>query len=100
MSYQIILRNRAVDEMNDAYQWYEKAVEGLGAEFLSCIKNYLDKIVVQPHQFKTTYRNFKEVYIKQFPFVIVYLVDEKKKQIVIFSIFHCSQNPNKKFKRS
>jgi hypothetical protein len=33
MTYNIIFRNHAVEEMGDAYQWYEQSVVGLGMIF-------------------------------------------------------------------
>ena len=98
MPYKLIVRDKALAEMQDAFDWYEKAVNGLGDKFLQRIEHYNQLISSNPLQFKTTYKNFREVYLRQFPFVLVYFVDEKKKAVVIFSVFHCKKNPKKKFK--
>ncbi len=72
---------------------------GLGERFLKSVKQNIDLILNNPNTFKTTYKNFKEIYLKEFPFVIVYFIDETNAKIVIISVFHCSRNPKKKFKK-
>jgi hypothetical protein len=34
MPYKLIVRDKALAEMQDAFDWYEKAVNGLGDKFL------------------------------------------------------------------
>ena len=97
MPFQIIIRDRAVDEMQETYNWYEMHVQGLGEKFLNVVHDYLDKIAENPNYFKNTYKEFREVYIQKFPFLIVYFIDRKAKKIVIFSVFHTSRNPENKF---
>ena len=97
MPFQLILRDRAVDEIQNAYSWYEMHVQGLGDRFLNTIQNYLAKIQENPNYFKKTYKEFHEVYIRKFPFVIIYYFDKKNRKIVIISVFHASRNPENKF---
>jgi len=98
MMYQLLFRDRAVDEMQDAYNWYEEQVTGLGDKFIAVVKNNIDIILRNPKSFKTSYKNFKEVFIRKFPFIIVYYIDDSKRAVVIMSVFHSSRNPKRKYK--
>ena len=99
MKYSLILRDKAVEEIKEAYKWYDEQLNGLGDRFLNSIKKNTDLILNNPIIFKTTYKSFKEVFIKEFPFVIVYYIDKINLNIVIISVFYCSRNPKKKYKK-
>ena len=47
--------------------------------------------------FPEKFAHFHEVVVKRFPFVVVYEIIEKK--IVVTSIFHTGQDPEKKKKK-
>ncbi len=99
MTYELVVRDRAVAEMQEAYEWYENQIAGLGDKFLSVLTKYKNCIQLHPFQHKITYRNYREIFLQQFPYLLVYFIDEQKKTIVIVSVFHCSRNPKTKFKK-
>jgi len=98
MSNRLVVRDRAVDELQVAFDWYENEVPGLGDEFLVTVDEFINHILSHPSQFKVSYRKFREIFIQKFPFVIVYFIDKPKRTIVIFSVFHTSRNPKLKYK--
>ncbi len=63
MKYSLILRDKAVEEIKEAYKWYDEQLNGLGDRFLNSIKKNTDLILNNPIIFKTTYKSFKEVFI-------------------------------------
>ena len=98
MSYKIVLLQRAKIEIKDAYDWYENKANGLGDKFLIVLEKYKSLIVANPKLFKCTYKSFREVPLQTFPFLLVYHIDEIKKEIIIVSVFHSSRNPKEKYK--
>jgi hypothetical protein len=48
MSYQIIIRPEAANEVQAAFDWYEEKSEGLGLEFLRAAEACLEKIRRNP----------------------------------------------------
>jgi hypothetical protein len=98
MNYTLIFRDKAVKELSDAYKWYETEQQGLGEFFLKTVNEYTEAILKNPEAFKITYKNFRELWIKKFPYLVVYYIDGRKNKIVIISIFHTSRNPKKKFR--
>ena len=99
MNYSLKLREEAAAEFNDAYVWYEEQQENLGEQFRVTIQNKLKLIRKDPHHYKTAYKKFHQALTDKFPFLIIYTINEKNKQILVTAIFHTSRNPKNKFKR-
>lgn len=97
MSYNLIFRTRALTEIQESYIYYESRVNGLGEQFVATLENELNHIVLYPKQVKTIRKEFRQAFIKRFPFVIIYKIIDKN--IVVYSVFHTSRNPTDKFKK-
>jgi hypothetical protein len=98
MSYSVVFLEKAISEMNDSYQWYELQQQGLGEKFLIEIEEYKNIIRKHPELYKINYKKFREIWMKIFPFLIVYYISKTNQEIVIISVFHSSRNPKKKYK--
>jgi ParE toxin of type II toxin-antitoxin system, parDE len=79
----------------DAYKWYETQKQGLGEEFLDELDGAYLKLESHPEYFGKVKKNFRQVALKRFPFVIVYEII--KTEVVVFAVFHTSRNPKGKF---
>ena len=80
----------------DAYDWYEHKSKGLGEIFLSELNNCYQKIEVQPTFYGKTKKNFRQIRLKRFPYVVVYEI--LNSEVVVFAVFHTSKNPKSKFR--
>ncbi|MBI4826178.1 MAG: type II toxin-antitoxin system RelE/ParE family toxin [Nitrospirae bacterium] len=91
----MILRytDRAKDDLELAFEWYEKQRRGLGFEFLDCIEVSLNNILAFPEMYKTLYACLRGCVIRRFPFSIFYSIEGN--EIVIHSIFDNRQDPEK-----
>ncbi|HEX3023656.1 MAG TPA: type II toxin-antitoxin system RelE/ParE family toxin [Chitinophagaceae bacterium] len=98
MAYQISFRKRAAAEYLESVVWYKERSQEAAKDFIKAINNKIDEIENKPDFFRKTYKQFHEAKTLKFPFSIVYFIDEKKKLIVITSIFHQKRNPKIKFK--
>lgn len=97
--YSCVFREEASKDFTEAFVWYEQQQNELGQSFQRKVYSKLEKICNNPFHYKRSYKHFHEAAVDKFPFVIVYLVDEKLKLITVFAIFHTSRNPKRKFKR-
>jgi len=50
-----------------------------------------------PQSFKRSYKLYREIPFKKFPYLIVYFIVDFKGRIVVTSVFHTSLNPDTKF---
>ena len=99
MSYTLIFNSKAENEFIAASEWYEEQAPGLGERFEREAEKQLQKIIANPFAYHFSKGNFRESSVDQFPFTIVYAVNEKAKTIYISSIFHTSRNPKGKYRR-
>lgn len=96
MSHSLIIRERAVSEIEKAFEYYEMQKSGLGDRYLATLHANLEYIVNHPKHVKVVRKSFRQALMDVFPFVIIYKID--KKYIVVFSVFHTSRNPKQKYK--
>jgi plasmid stabilization system protein ParE len=97
MNYQIIYDPIAFTEYKDAIQWYSDRSLQAAENFVLSVDDRMHQILKDPFRFRNTYAFFRETSLKKFPFYIVYFVDEKRRKIIITSIYHHKRNPAKKY---
>jgi plasmid stabilization system protein ParE len=86
--------DRAKDDVELAFVWYEKQRSGLGFTFLESIERALKNIIAYPEMYPMRYLEFHSCTIKRFPFSIFYTYEND--EIVIHSVFDNRQDPEKK----
>ena len=85
---------RAKEDIELAFQWYERQRRGLGFEFLDCIEISLNSVLRYPEMYEKCHSNYRRCIIRRFPFSVFYTVEEEG--IVIHSVFDNRQDPIKR----
>ena len=93
MKYKIRILPSAQNDVLLSASWYNKKQKNLGKEFIKRIKEVKKILEINPHFFKR-YKNIHTLPLEQFPFLVHFVIDEKKKQITIYAILHTSLNPD------
>lgn len=86
--------DRAKDDVELAFTWYERQRRGLGFEFLDCVEIAVKSILENPGMYRTYYSTFRGYVIRRFPFSVFYTVEDT--EIVVHSVFNNRQDPVKK----
>lgn len=94
-----ILIPEAKADVADAYLWYEEQSLGLGIEFLRCVETALLSIQRMPLIYPVVYESYRRALLRRFPFAIFFEIDDASNRCVVYSVFHCSQDPEKWRKR-
>ena len=94
----MVLRNltilpEAEQDAAQAYVWYEKQEPGLGEEFLRCVDACIHFIRRNPEIYGVVHENYRRAVVRRFPYVIFYEYSDNT--IIVYSVFHCSQDPKK-----
>src|SRR5690606_39955105 len=55
-----------------SYWWYEEQKEGLGEDFLTELESCFSKLKSHPQYFGKFKKNFRQVVLKRFPYVVVF----------------------------
>jgi hypothetical protein len=95
----LILLEDAKKEWLDASVYYELQKKGLGEKFSSALQEYLKLIQESPKHYQKTKKEYREILVSPFPFVIVFRIDKPENAIVVVSIFHTKRKPKLKYNR-
>jgi len=97
MSYSLVLSERALNDLVEAWEWYDYKQEGLGDKFKATIYKSLNTIKLNPEIGTIRKRSYRDIVVARFPYIIIYRVDKRSKTIFIATIFHTGRNPLKKY---
>jgi plasmid stabilization system protein ParE len=81
----------ARDDLDEAFDWYERRQTGLGDRFAEAVRKTIDFIAAFPRIGTVKYRDVRQRLVPRFPYVIVYR--EVGGMIQIVSVFHTSRDP-------
>jgi plasmid stabilization system protein ParE len=89
----LIYRPEAVDDVQSAFDWYEKQRLGLGEEFLAELSRIEQKVLEHPTAFRVVRRDARRVLMHRFPFQVFFrVVDETA---VVIACFHGRRSPKR-----
>lgn len=94
MKYFLEVLAEAEQQLTDAYDYYESKQDGLGKRFVDHIGSYFVKIVQNPKLYQEKNPPNREAFTQSFPYVIIYRIEND--MVIVLSVFHTSQNPDKK----
>lgn len=93
MTYRLIIRPEAETELAEAFDWYERRLPGLGAEFLLAVDTAVAAILSNPLQHPVVYRNVRRALVRRFPYQVLFLMEENI--IVVVAVFHGARDPKR-----
>ena len=94
MKYALEIKEEADLDIAEAYLYYESQQMGLGDHFLSQLDTYLERIRAYPEHYPKKRSPYREVFIKKFPYLIIYEVVETK--IIVYAVFNTWQDLGKR----
>jgi toxin ParE1/3/4 len=93
MNYRLILRQEAERDLDQAYNWYNVKVPGLGSDFLVAVERALESIQANPERFPIVYRKVQRALLRRFPYGIFFVTDGD--QIAVLAVMHTARDPDK-----
>jgi len=97
MEYQLEIKEEASLDIKQAYDYYEENKLGLGERFLDTLENYLQRVKQYPEHYQIKRSPYREAFIKDFPYVIIYEIEEEK--VIVYAVFCTHKDPKKKPKQ-
>ena len=91
MSLEIKLRPELLDEVSEAYGWYEERAAGLGDEFLRAFYAAIARVGRRPTLFRKVHSDFRRLLLRRFPFFLYYRIETDT--IAFLLLFHCARHP-------
>jgi plasmid stabilization system protein ParE len=87
----MIIRPEAETDLVTARAWYERQREGLGAAFLLCVEEVLDRIDRTPELYPVVYQDIRRSFTRRFPYAVYYRVAAD--DVVVLGILHTRRDP-------
>ncbi len=82
MSFPVIVRPQAEQDLREARIWYEEKRTGLGMEFLAAINTVFQQIGEQPLQYPLVYRQLRRAILRRFPYLIYFCAGSDRVEVV------------------
>lgn len=94
MNWNVVVLPEVYSDLEEAGDWYEQKIQGLGARFAEEILVVWADLAVQPllNCKKLPRRNIRWRYPEKFPYKIVYSVEEGTKTVVIIALIHAARH--------
>lgn len=88
----------SLEDISQAYEWYEERRAGLGDEFMACLDACVQRVSRLPASFPVVYKDYRRALTRSFPYGVYF--DVELGIVKIIAVFHTSQHPNKWRRRS
>lgn len=100
MNYSYKLHPLVQEDYNEAYEWYEDQQKGLGERFVQAVRGKINEILINPEVYGSKgNKKFREAQVEYFPYLIVFKISKKNKEVYITSIHHMKKHPRKKYRK-
>ena len=84
--------DEALEEIEQAAQWYEAREYGLGESFKESIFTTIDrKLQTDVIIYGPVYNGLSRIFLKPFPYNVYFKKDRKTKVITVFGVLHIKQ---------
>jgi toxin ParE1/3/4 len=91
MSYTLVVRSVAEDELNEAVDWYEQRWPGQGADLIDAVDTVFRRVIANPRAGRMIADPIQRMLVPNFPYAVFYYV--RGNDVIVTSVFHTSRDP-------
>lgn len=91
MSLPIVLRDEAIAEFDEAFDYYEAQRRGLGVAFVARVQDVFDRIAVMPQMHAVVFADIRKAVVRRFPYCVLYRSDDVRVEVI--AVFHSKRDP-------
>jgi len=91
--YKIFIDSDALQDIQDATDWYNEQLPGLGSRFQKQVKSQINSLKKNAGAYTVRYKDVRCMLIKRFPFLVHFTLSEIQKNVEVFAVLHTSRNP-------
>jgi plasmid stabilization system protein ParE len=92
VTYRLVVRRQAKADIREAARWYESQRVGLGRAFVQQIDGLLDRVRLNPMQYKIVHREVRRAIPRRFPYGVFYRID--RAEILVFAVVDLHRDPS------
>lgn len=91
MIYQVVLQSEAVADIQNAFEWYEGQLAGLGYELIEEVEEALERLSRHPQHYSASNQKYRKLRIKRFPYLVIFEIEDV--QVIVIAVRRISQEP-------
>ena len=99
MRYKYIFLGKAQEEYEQSIKWYAQSSLQASMNFVLAVEFALNLICEHPLRWRNTYKNYYELGLKKFPFVLIYVIEPEDNLVVITAVYHAKRNPRRRYRK-
>ena len=92
VAYQLFVRPEAEADLADTYRFYQECRLGLGADFVLCAEEAIERVQKGPFQYPDVHMGVHRALVRRFPYCVFYVVIENK--ISVIAVLHAARDPS------
>ena len=92
-TYKLKIHEEALQDIQNATDWYNEHLQGLGSRFQKQVKTQINSLKKDATLYTIRYADVRCMIIKKFPFIVHYTFDSKLLLVEVFAVIHTSRNP-------
>lgn len=93
MKRRLIFRPAADQDVDEAFDWYERQRAGLGDEFLTALGTAVERIREHPDSHPRIRGVIRRAVLRRFPYFLFYVVESDR--VVILACMHVRRDPGR-----
>ena len=93
MAYIIYITPTALNDIEEAINYYNSKATNLGFKFADDVENNFLVIAQHPNAFAERYKGVRGKLLKRFPYLILYNANHQLQQVEVLRLFNTYQNP-------
>lgn len=94
MAYKVVIEPRALLDIRQAIDYYDKQLIGLGDTFYEALDKHISAVQKNPF-YQIHYKDYRVLPIKKYPYSIIFYLEEQIKTAYVIAVFNTHQNPLK-----
>lgn len=101
MSWRVVVRTEAGDDVTEAADWYDERSPGLGDQFIDEVLKVLDALAENPllNSRRHPRKDIRWRYPERFPYRVIYQVLEEHQTVLVAAVLHAARHDREWKKR-
>jgi hypothetical protein len=91
--FRIKIDSDAILDIQEATDWYNEQLPGLGSRFQKQVKQQINSLKVGAENYSFRYKEVRCMPVKKFPFLVHFIIEDSTRTVKVFAVIHTSRNP-------
>jgi plasmid stabilization system protein ParE len=92
VSRSVVLRDEALSEFDESFDYSEGRRQGLGADFVLRVQQVFDRISSNPEMHSVVFADIRRAVVKRFPYTVYYRARPDRVEVV--AVFNNRRDPS------